>query len=338
LIYCIDIRLIRRTNMANKASSASAAAASDKTAGADKAKKLAAANIKRGAIGNLIGLSIIIGVAYPLDLLPYAALSLFLQYTVFFVHGLPYRSEKFYDISGSATHFALVYMSVTSESRVRTGRQMFLAICSVVWMTRLGTFLYLRVLRDGKDERFDPVKPYALRFASFWTVQAVWVFLIQLPVLLLNNMDDTTAGTSAYGLLETILKGTWFVGFVFEYIADTTKMEFRNKPENRHKYITDGVWSLCRHPNYFGEILMWTCMAAIATVAAVEHRRWYLLSAWLSPTFTVFLLFKVTGIPLVGKAGMKKWGTDPVYVHYINNTSLIVPWHPAPAFDETKTK
>mmetsp|Transcript_9636 Transcript_9636/g.11288 ORF Transcript_9636/g.11288 Transcript_9636/m.11288 type:complete len:332 (+) Transcript_9636:43-1038(+) len=329
--------------MANNSSSASATAEGVKTLDAAKAKKIASANNKRGAIGNILGLSILLGVSYPLDLMPYAALSLFLQFTVFFLHGLPYRSEKFYDISGSATHFALVFTSVTAdESQVRTRRQMFLAMCSVVWMTRLGTFLYLRVLRDGKDERFDPVKPHALRFAAFWTVQAVWVFLIQLPVLLLNNMDDTTAeqpiGTTSdyYGLVEIILIITWFVGFTIEYIADTAKMDFRNKPENRHKYLTDGIWSVCRHPNYFGEILMWTCMAGVTTVAAIEHRKWYLLSAWLSPAFTAFLLFKVTGIPLVGKAGMKRWGDDPVYRHYIDNTSLIVPWRPAPAFDATK--
>lgn len=305
---------------------------------AQKAQADASDAFKRGLLGNVTGLATLFGVAYALGLVKYAAIALGIQYAVFFVHGLPNRSEKFYDLSGSVTHFAVVLLALM-ETRSRTGRQLFVAVASTVWMTRLGTFLYLRVLRDGKDARFDAIKPYPLRFMSFWTIQALWVFLIQLPVLLLNAFEDNGNTTYKYPqYVEMALMATWFVGFAIEYVADTAKMDFRNKPENRHKYITGGIWSLCRHPNYFGEILMWTVIATLATVVAIEQSKWYLLASWLSPGFTSFLLLKVTGIPLVSKAGIEKWGKDPDYMHYINNTSVIIPWFPAAPRQNKKQK
>ena len=120
-------------------------------------------------------------------------ISLGIQWAVFLGHGLPYSSEKYYDASGSLTHFVLVIVSLLVKPN-RSRRQILLGVCSIVWMTRLGSFLFTRIMKDGKDGRFDSLKKNFLRFATAWTVQALWVFLIQLPVLVVGDQDVDAGG------------------------------------------------------------------------------------------------------------------------------------------------
>ena len=142
----------------------------------------------RGTISNGVAVAIIYFLFWMVPAMkPYCFLACAIQYAVFLAHGLPQRSEKFYDLSGSFTHLSLVAMSLAAQRRERSPRQMFVALASVVWMTRLGSFLYNRILRDGKDGRFDGIKPVWLSFLGAWTLQALWVTLIQMPVILLNR-------------------------------------------------------------------------------------------------------------------------------------------------------
>jgi len=290
----------------------------------------------RGTISNLAGFGILGSIAYFLDLGRYVAVASGIQMAVFALHGLPQNSEQIYDLSGSFTHLAVVAAALVAETKVRTPRQLFAALASVVWMTRLGTFLYSRILRDGKDARFDHIKPVWLSFMGAWTIQALWVTLIQLPVVLLNDRDDATGTT----LVDLLLMALWLLGFLVEAAADTEKMAFRDDAANRHKFITTGLWRYSRHPNYFGEILMWSCMAGLASVSAIRQGIPELHCGWFSPAFTAVLLLRVSGVPMVEKAGLKKWGSDPAYVHYIKNTSCVIPWFPAcePIEQEDLTK
>ena len=129
---------------------------------------------------------------------------------------------------------------------------MITALCSVVWMTRLGTFLFMRISRDGKDARFDAIKQNWLSFLGAWTLQAAWVVLTQLPVLMLNSSNDA----KPVGWIDALALLAWAVGFFFEFKADLEKFTFRGDPNNKDKFITSGVWALSQHPNYFGEICM----------------------------------------------------------------------------------
>ena len=162
---------------------------------------------------------------------------------VFLCHGYPNSSEHFYDLSGSFTHFALVAASVMSAAKVRTPRQIGLALVSVVWMTRLGSFLFIRISRDGKDGRFDKLKTNWFAFLGCWSLQAAWVFLIQMPVILLNSQDDTVP-LSTVDYLAALL---WFVGFFVEVVADLQKFKFRGDAANKDKYITQGLWAYSRY-------------------------------------------------------------------------------------------
>jgi len=279
----------------------------------------------RGCVTNGVGSLLLYACATGLDIVPHVSLAAGIQLAVYLFHGLPCSSERFYDLSGSFTHFSLVAYAVGAEPRVRTARQVVIALFSVVWMTRLGTFLYARIQKDGKDERFDAIKPCWLSFLGAWTLQACWVTLIQLPIVLINNRDDTIP----LGPVDVLALGLWIVGFVFEFCADIEKATFRADPANKSRFITTGTWALSRHPNYFGEILMWAAMAICVSWVGWQNGDTVLLWAWGSPAFTAALLLKVSGVPMVEKAGEKKWGNDPEYRHYMDNTSCVMPWFPA---------
>lgn len=290
----------------------------------------------RGLISNLGGLTVLLALAYRLNLIFYAVVALGVQYAVFLTHGLPNRSEKFYDLSGSCTHLAVVVASLVREQKVRSIRQVFTAVAATVWMTRLGTFLYSRILRDGKDGRFDDIRKVWLSFMGAWTVQAVWVTFTELPVLLINDRDDNVPLT----LLDYLAMLSWLAGFLLEATADSQKLAFRDDPANKGRFITTGVWRYSRHPNYCGEIMMWCSQAALVSFAAWGHPDWSsLLCSWISPAFTALLLLKVTGVPMVEKAGMQKWGQEPEYLHYMANTNCLIPGPPAqPLSDSSKNK
>lgn len=90
------------------------------------------------------------------------------------------------------------------------------ALASVIWMTRLGSFLFLRIARDGKDERFDEIKKTCISFLGAWTIQALWVILTQMPVLMINNYKDKTP----VSIIDYVAMLAWFVGFTIECAAD----------------------------------------------------------------------------------------------------------------------
>merc|ERR1711990_389210 len=181
--------------------------------------------------------------------------------------------------------------------------------------------LYIRIAKDGKDERFDPIKVHWWSFLGAWTLQATWVVLTELPVILINTRSDTRG----CNIVDYLCMFLWAAGFCFEVLADMQKMIFRLNPENKGKYITSGVWAVSRHPNYFGEILMWASLALMVSFYGIMSGQYSLLAAWVSPLFTAALLLKVSGVPMVEKAGMKKWGNDQNYLNYVNDTPCLIP-------------
>lgn len=300
--------------------------------GSDESGKLMKLYL-RGTISNGLGLGLLFGLGKGLDVASYAAVALGMQWTTFLLHGLPFRSEKFYDLSGSFTHFAVVAASLTREERVRSCRQIFTSLASTLWMSRLGTFLYSRILKDGKDGRFDHLKKTWLSFLGAWTLQALWVSLTQLPVLLSNKQEDKGGPLTA---MDYLCMTTWAAGFLMEAAADTQKMAFREDPSNRHRYITSGLWRYSRHPNYFGEILMWTSQALLVSLNGLRQGRTSDFWSFLSPAFSASLLLFLSGVPMVEQAGLKKWGQDPEYLRYMAKTSCIIPWFPAGPFPEKR--
>jgi steroid 5-alpha reductase family enzyme len=240
--------------------------------------------------------------------------------------------------------------SLLSSGRLmRSERQLFVIVANSMWLSRLGSYLYGRILKDGIDHRFTKLKMSFISFLAPWCGQAVWTTFIQLPVVLLNDVPDHSTRVT---LLDLVGMFAWLVGFAFELVADSQKAAFRAHEKNRDRFITHGLWRYSRHPNYFGEILMWCAMALLASsehivnavdcgfngrcvIAALSQRA---VAAWLSPLFTAFLLLKVSGVSMLEPLGLKKWGNDPLYLHYMKNTSRVIPSWPARPFGKTDEK
>lgn len=229
------------------------------------------------------------------------------------------KTERFFDLFGSLTFIAvaLVASSLTSQSDARTFTIVLLVL---VWAARLGSFLTLRIYKDGSDRRFDEIKKSFSTFLMTWTLQGLWV-----SVTMGAGMAAILATSQVpfFGLLEAGLF-LWIVGFLFESIADYQKQEFRKRPRNAGRFITTGFWAWCQHPNYFGEILLWTGIAVIASSA---------LSGWafvtlISPVFVWLLLTLISGIPLLDASAEKRWGEDPEFQAYRERTPVLIPRPP----------
>jgi steroid 5-alpha reductase family enzyme len=175
-----------------------------------------------------------------------------------------WRSERFYDLTGSLTYLALVGLALGTAEALSV-RGLLLAACVAIWAVRLGSFLALRVYRAGHDRRFAEIKQSFPRFLVAWTLQGLWTFLTPWAVwlVLLRPVEGL-------GLVDGLGFALWAAGFAIEVVADAQKSAFRRVPENAGRFIDRGLWAWSRHPNYFGEILLWV---GVFVVASDSHRR-----------------------------------------------------------------
>lgn len=235
-----------------------------------------------------------------------------------FIHAYLKQTERYYDLTGALSNSAIVLLCLCVS--VATARNYLLASLILIWAVRLGGFLFWRVSVDGGDARFDRIKIDFYRFLATWTLQAMWIFLILLCAILAmaSGIDKPLGWLAVLGV------GCWILGFALEVVADLQKRLFRVKPANAGKFIHSGLWAWSRHPNYFGEILVWIGVSIIALPV---------LSGWqyfglLSPLFVILVLTKVSGIPLLEASANRRWGGDPIYEHYKARTPVLVPRRP----------
>lgn len=226
------------------------------------------------------------------------------------------KTEKFYDLAGSGTFILLAHLS-RIWGGARHVRQNVQTGLVTAWGLRLGTFLFLRILKDGHDRRFNNVRENPGTFFVYWTVQAVWIFTTLLPTLMLNSeRRDEPLGWRDY-----VGWSVWGLGFTVQAIADQQKWRFKSDPDNAGKFIQSGLWAYSRHPNYFGEILQWSGLWLSAS-SVMQGPQYFSV---ISPMFVWFLLNYVSGVPLLEKQGLKKWGSDPAYQNYLKNTPVLWP-------------
>mmetsp|Transcript_116084 Transcript_116084/g.248288 ORF Transcript_116084/g.248288 Transcript_116084/m.248288 type:complete len:271 (-) Transcript_116084:113-925(-) len=234
------------------------------------------------------------------------------------------QTEKFYDISASLTYILCVLLSLR---RGRRGpRQLVNSSLVALWATRLGSFLLLRVLHAGRDSRFDHVKTHPKRFIVFWAIQAFWILVTALPVYILNSKRPKPAkeddeAEAQLKRRDAIGWALWALGFVVQVTADMQKSSFKANPANADRWIDVGLWGLAQHPNYFGEMCMWwgIFLSCSADLKGLE------LASGISPFFVSYLLLRVSGVPLLRKAGLKRWGHLPAYQEFVRKTPLLVP-------------
>lgn len=245
-----------------------------------------------------------------------AALAFGVQW-IAFIPAYAKQTERFYDVTGSLTYVMVVWFAIVA-SRSFDLRSMILGLLIFVWAARLGTFLLRRIRSEGSDSRFDHIKPSAARFFVAWTLQGLWVFLTASAAL----AAITTESPRAFGWRDVLGILIWSVGFAIEVIADFQKRRFRER--NPGRFVHLGLWAWSRHPNYFGEIVLWI---GIFTIASSTLVGWQWVTA-ISPVFVIFLLTKVSGIPMLEKRAEDRWGDHESYRRYKENTPVLIPRPP----------
>lgn len=239
---------------------------------------------------------------------------LLIQWIAFAISYLA-QTERYFDLMGSFT-YVVITIGLLALSAQPGPRAVLLSTCVILWALRLGLFLYARIRRFGGDDRFDEITPDLWRFASVWTVQALWVSATAMAAWVVIS-----AGGGALEWTGWFGYGLWVLGLGIEIRADIAKWKFKADPANAGRFIRDGLWSISRHPNYLGEILLWIGVFIIAA-PALRGAQWV---AVLSPVFVIILLTRVSGIPLLERKADARWGGDTDYERYKARTPVLVP-------------
>lgn len=243
------------------------------------------------------------------------ALAFVLQWIAFIPAYLK-KTEKFYDLVGGASFICVagLCLLLTPEQSLRS---VVLFVMVALWAGRLGIFLFIRIKRSGKDGRFDEIKQSFPRFLIAWTAQGLWItftLAAVMAVILSGEQQGVDLFFVAGGLV-------WLFGYTFEVTADLQKYRFKSDPDNKGKFIKCGLWSVSRHPNYFGEITLWVGVAIMA-LPVLSGWQYFTLS---SPVFIYGLLRYVSGVPMLEKSADERWGDLESYQKYKCSTPLLVP-------------
>ncbi|KQQ67245.1 DUF1295 domain-containing protein [Microbacterium sp. Leaf320] len=245
-----------------------------------------------------------------------------------FIPAMILRTERFFDLTGSLTFLAISVALVLLTPKP-DARSWILAAMVILWAARLGSFLAMRVHKAGSDGRFDEIKGSPVRFLQVWVIQGAWVSITAAAAWIAISTD---AGARApIGWLTVVGIIVWALGLVIEIVADAQKSAFRADPANKDEFIRTGLWSRSRHPNYFGEIVLWV---GVFLTAAPVLAGWQWV-AILSPLFVILLLTRVSGIPLLEARAEKKWGDRADYIEYRENTPSLIPRLTRPAVRES---
>ena len=239
----------------------------------------------------------------------------FLVQWLAFIPAYLLQTEKFFDLTGSITYLLVTLTAVYFSGA--DGRSVLLSALVIIWALRLGTFLFRRIHKARKDGRFDEIKPSFIRFLNVWTIQGLWVTFTASAALI----AITTTHRTELDLFAILGFLVWLIGFAIEVAADSQKSKFSADPNNQGKFIQTGLWSRSRHPNYFGEIVLWIGITIIA-LPVLQGWQWVSL---ISPVFVILLLTRVSGIPLLEKRADEKWGGQKEYEAYKATTPVLIP-------------
>jgi len=251
------------------------------------------------------------------DIVIQAVMLAFLIQWVAYIPAYIFQTEKFYDLTGSLSYLTVIWFVFFSSNNLSGLNIQNLIVVTLIsiWAIRLGTFLFGRIHKDGEDKRFRTIKTSASQFFMTWTLQGMWVSIC--------TMCAITAISSSQGIIANALfylgLAFFIVGFAIEVVSDQQKSAFRAVPENKEKFITSGLWSKSQHPNYFGEILLWSAIALLS-ISSLNGTQYLTL---ISPIFTYVLLVYISGVRMLDDMGNKKWGHLEEYKEYKRNTPTL---------------
>lgn len=232
-----------------------------------------------------------------------------------FVPAYLFKTDKLTDISYSLTFIVLAVYGFADSDRSFINQVLLLMI--VCWALRLGAYLFYRIHKMGRDTRFDDMRSSVPRFLGFWTLQGLTVFIVSIPSILLFSSNHSSTDLN---VISAIGLGIFVIGLRMETVADLQK--FRSKMAGHTKWMDTGLWAKIRFPNYTGEMLVWIGVF-IFCAGYLPVKDW--LTGLISPVFIILLLRYVSGVPLLEKSQVKKWGNDPEYQNYVARTGRLLP-------------
>ena len=244
----------------------------------------------------------------------------FLIHWIAFIPSFLNKTEKFYDFTGMIAYLSVIGFALYQKNKILGSIDFDSALLGIlisIWTLRLGIFLFYRVFKVGEDDRFKEVKQVPSKFLIWFTVSGLWVSLTSIAAL--KVLTSQIQHNNYYFIY--LGSALWLFGFIFEVLADYQKTNFKNNPENKDKFISTGLWSLSRHPNYFGEIILW--IGIFVTVIPSLNGIDYL--TLISPLFVYTLLNKVSGINLLEVKAQDKWGDLDSYKEYRKRIPQLVP-------------
>ncbi len=215
--------------------------------------------------------------------------------------------------------FILVAYFTLLKNGLFLPRHLLLTGMITLWGIRLSVHVFLHNLGKAEDQRYRRWRQawgkYAFlrSFLQVFMLQGLLLVIIAYPIVLIN-----TSRTVGLGILDLIGFLIWLTGFIFEAIGDYQLYRFLKNPVNIGKVLTTGIWSYTRHPNYFGEVLIWW---GIYFVALSVPYGW---TAIVSPVTMTYLLLFVSGIPMTEKL----FEGNPAYERYKKQTNRFFPWFP----------
>ena len=245
-----------------------------------------------------------------------------LAYVIHWIAYIPayvFQTEKFYDLTGSVTYLSVVwfvFLSTYQSISLNFGNLILVLLISI-WTIRLGLFLFMRIHKAGEDKRFRTIKTSASQFFMTFTISGLWVTLCSMCALVAISSPEGLV-MNALTYVGIIL---FIIGFGIEIVADNQKTAFRSIEANKDSFITSGLWSKSRHPNYFGEVLLWFAIAVIS-FSSLEGLQ---LITLISPVFTYILLVYVSGVRMLEDMNDKKWADNEKYKSYKKNTPMLFP-------------
>ena len=230
------------------------------------------------------------------------------------------KTEHFYDLVGGITYVTIMTIAIVLSQNLDL-RATLVAAMVMLWAIRLASFLFLRIRKSGSDRRFNEIKQRPARFFMAWTLQGLWVLITAAAALAVVTSSKSVplAVTGIVGIV------TWSIGMLVEVVADRQKSAFKADDANQGKFINVGLWSWSRHPNYFGEIVLWTGMAVVA-LPVLQGWQWATL---LSPIFVTILLTRISGIPMLEAKADERWGGHSDYEEFKRRTPKLIPIPPA---------
>jgi steroid 5-alpha reductase family enzyme len=198
-------------------------------------------------------------------------------------------------------------------------RGLLVNILVSVWGLRLAWHIYSRNKGKKEDYRYFAWREewgkwfYLRSYLQVYLFQGLLLFLIVLPVLIINKNSETV-----FGFLDFLGVAVWLFGFFFEAVGDMQLKNFIKNKENKGKIMESGLWSYTRHPNYFGEVTQWWGIWILALSTPNG------LLGIVGPITITFLILKVSGIPLLEK----KMSENPEFEDYKKRVSMFFPLPP----------